>query len=58
MKRENNEAVALDCMKHPTLKESRITDRCRHFLGKISGGRIYVYCRRCKIFVLVCISNE
>lgn len=59
MKTEVTDAVVLDYMKHPALpnkKELRITDKCHHFLGKISEGRVYVYCGRCKMFVLVCIS--
>jgi len=31
----------------------RILDRCRHFLGKIWDGNVYVYCGKCKKFVLV-----
>ena len=59
MKKEGSITTELGCMNHPVLpnkKESRITDKCHHFLGKISEGRVYVYCGRCKMFVLVCIS--
>lgn len=34
-------------------QDMRIIDAYRHFLGKIFKGGIYVYCRRCKMFVLV-----
>lgn len=41
-----------------SLKYKRITDKQRHFLGKIANGNIYIYCRRCKEFVLVTIDDK
>lgn len=34
-------------------KEMRIIDRCRHYLGKMLEGNVYIYCTRCKKFVIV-----
>ena len=32
----------------------RIIDECSHYLGNMFlDGRVYIYCRRCKKFVLV-----
>ncbi len=31
----------------------RIIDRCRHFLGKMMEGNVYIYCGKCKKFVMV-----
>lgn len=59
MKEEGSPVVAPVCIKHsalPNKKESRITDKYHHFLGKISEGRVYVYCGRCKMLVLVFVS--
>ena len=50
------EAESTDYIMQPNAlnkEEVRVLDKCRHFLGKILEGRIYVYCRRCKRFVLV-----
>lgn len=33
--------------------EIRIMDRCRHYLGKMLEGNVYIYCSRCKKFVIV-----
>lgn len=36
----------------------RITDKYRHFLGKIEKGNIYIYCQRCKEFILVAMDDK
>ncbi len=36
----------------------RITDSCGHFLGKIEGGRLYIYCRRCKRTIPITIDEN
>ena len=56
MKKQKSGEIALRCMKHPATpdeKDTRIIDTCNHFLGRISEGRVYVYCGRCKTFVHV-----
>ena len=50
------EDVAVDCAKQSVSSNSnemRILDRCRHFLGKMWEGNVYIYCGKCKKFVLV-----
>ena len=59
MAKQRIEKVALHCAKHsvmPDENDSRIIDRYRHFLGKISEGRLYVYCVRCKTLIPTRIS--
>lgn len=56
MEELNVDASSVDYMKNIETEETddvRILDRCSHFLGKILDGRVYVYCGRCKKFVLV-----
>ncbi len=36
----------------------RITDSCGHFLGKVEGGRLYIYCRRCKRCIPITIEEK
>ena len=51
------ESIAIDPTKQSdslSEKGMRIIDACSHFLGKmLLDGRVYVYCGRCKKFVLV-----
>ena len=52
----NLDASSVDCAKNIESVETddvRILDRCSHFLGKMLDGRVYIYCGRCKKFVLV-----
>ena len=56
MVRRKSEEIVLEGIKQLVIsneQDMRIIDAYRHFLGKILKGRIYVYCRRCKKFVLV-----
>lgn len=32
---------------------SRLVDACQHFLGLVKGSELFIYCRRCKRFLLV-----
>lgn len=32
---------------------SRLVDACQHFLGLMKGGELFIYCHRCKRFLLV-----
>ena len=36
----------------------RLVDAHQHFLGLLEGGEIFVYCRRCKKFLLVVLELD
>ena len=56
MATQRNEEIVFNCIEHSDIPDesgARIVDKCHHFLGKISKGRVYVYCVRCKMLILI-----
>ena len=37
----------------PQPKKLRLLDRCRHFIGEITNGKVRIYCSQCKQFFVL-----
>lgn len=59
MRRQKSKEIVAHYIKYqaiPDENDMRILDTHNHFLGRISEGRIYVYCVRCKALISTRIS--